>query len=195
MSSAVGPFSLDRMVRAVERVRDRLLRAAAALNAAHIPYAVVGGNAVALWVSRVDDSAVRNTRAVDVLIGREDLDTVRKALEAAQFVYRRVGGIEMFLDGPDAKPRDAIHIIFVNEFVREGELMPNPDVTDSEDSGEHRVISLAGLVRIKLTAFRDKDRTHLRDLIDVGLVDPTRLNRVPPSLCERLRSLLDTPGR
>ncbi len=39
------PVSLDRMVRAVEKVRDRLLRTAAALEGAGVPYAVVGGNA------------------------------------------------------------------------------------------------------------------------------------------------------
>ncbi len=50
------------MVNAVERVRDRMLRAAAALEKAKIPYAVVGGNAVAAWVSRVDEAAVRMPR-------------------------------------------------------------------------------------------------------------------------------------
>ena len=50
-------FSLERMANAVEKVRQRLLRAAGALKAAGVPYAVAGGNAVALWVSRVDDGA------------------------------------------------------------------------------------------------------------------------------------------
>jgi hypothetical protein len=53
MTPVMGPFSLDRVVRAVELVRQRLLRATAALEAAAIPYAVAGGNAIALWVSRV----------------------------------------------------------------------------------------------------------------------------------------------
>jgi hypothetical protein len=46
----------------------------------------------------------------------------------------------------------------------------------------------------KLTAFRDKNRVHLRDLIDVGLVDPSLLTRLPPALAERLRTLLETPN-
>ena len=37
---------LDRMVLAVERVRDRLKRTASTLQAAGIPYAVVGGSGV-----------------------------------------------------------------------------------------------------------------------------------------------------
>jgi hypothetical protein len=48
----VGEVSLERMVRAVEKVRNRLLRAARALEQAKVPYAVVGGNAVAAWVAR-----------------------------------------------------------------------------------------------------------------------------------------------
>lgn len=54
--------SWERMTRAVEKIRDRVLRTARTLEAAGIPYAVVGGNAVADWVSRVDEAAVRNTR-------------------------------------------------------------------------------------------------------------------------------------
>jgi len=58
------PFSWDRMIEAVEAVRERALRATAALKQAGIPYAVVGGNAVAAWVARVDKAAVRNTQDV-----------------------------------------------------------------------------------------------------------------------------------
>jgi hypothetical protein len=193
MSSALGPFSLDRVVNAVEKVRQRLLKAAAALHAAKIPYAVAGGNAVALWVSRVDESAVRNTQDVDVLIRRSDLDAAKQALESAGFVYRRTAGMDMFLDGPNAKPRDAVHIVFANEKVRAHEPVANPDVTDSESTPQFTVLSLDAIVRIKLTAFRDKDRTHLRDLIDVGLVDADWLGKLPRDLAERLKQLLETP--
>ncbi|MCX6366500.1 MAG: hypothetical protein NTX57_07280 [Armatimonadetes bacterium] len=55
-------FSLDRMVSAVEKVKARLLRAAEALDNAGLAYAVVGGNAVASWVSSVDEAAVRKIR-------------------------------------------------------------------------------------------------------------------------------------
>ena len=52
---------LERMVRAVEKVRNRLLQATAALEKAGVQYAVIGGNAVAAWVATVAESAVRNT--------------------------------------------------------------------------------------------------------------------------------------
>jgi hypothetical protein len=193
MTTAVGPFSLERVVNAVEKVRRRLLKAAAALEASGIPYAIVGGSAVALWVSRVDEAAVRNTRDVDVLIRREDFNFARTALESAGFVYRHIAGVDAFLDAPAAKPRDAVHIVFANERVRSHEPVANPDVGESENAGNFRVIALEALVRIKLTAFRDKDRTHLRDLIDVGLVDAGWLAKLHPVLAERLRRLLDAP--
>ncbi|MBI2478391.1 MAG: hypothetical protein HYV60_07040, partial [Planctomycetia bacterium] len=57
-------FVFDRMFGAVEKVRERLERACRALEDAGIPYAVIGGNAVAAWVATKDDGAVRNTRDV-----------------------------------------------------------------------------------------------------------------------------------
>ena len=53
---------------AAEKVKERLRRATLALDAADVPYAVVGGNAVAEWVARIDEEAVRNTRDVDLLV-------------------------------------------------------------------------------------------------------------------------------
>jgi hypothetical protein len=181
------------MVRAVEKVRERLLRATAALEAAQIPYAVAGGNAVAAWVARVDESAVRNTQDVDILIRREDLEKVTVALSSVGFIYRHVASIDLFLDGPEAKARDAVHVIFSNEMVRDGEALPNPEVTASEMAGPYRILSLEALVRVKLTAFRDKDRVHIRDMLDVGLIDASWGKRFPPLLAERLQELIDNP--
>ena len=81
----------------------------------------------------------------------------------------------------------------LREKVRPEEPVVNPDVTESEQADHYRVLSLEALVRIKLTAFRDKDRVHLRDLIDVGLVDETWVKKVPAALRSRLQQLLDNP--
>lgn len=193
MSIRFGQFSLDRVVTAVEKVRQRLLRATAVLDGARVPYAVAGGNAVALWVSRVDEAAVRNTQDVDILIRRADLPAAKAALERDGFVYRHIAGMDVFLDGPDAKARSRVHIVFAGEKVRPTEALPNPDVDESEQAEHFRILTLDALVRIKLTAFRDKDRTHLRDLIEVGLIDSTWLVRVPSVVARRLEELLETP--
>jgi hypothetical protein len=184
---------LRRMENAVEKVRQRLERAAGALNAGGVPYAVAGGNAVAAWVATVDKAAVRNTQDVDILIRRSDLASARAALEAAGFVYRRAAGLDLFLDDATASPRSAVHVIFAGEFVRTGEPAPNPDVTDSRDLGAFTVLDLAALVRVKLTAYRRKHQVHLLDLIGVGLIDQVWTTRLPPVLATRHQQLLDTP--
>ena len=186
-------FSLERMVSAVERVRLRLLKATATLERAQIPYAVAGGNAVAAWVTTVDEAAVRNTRDVDILLRRNDLEIAKSAFQSEGFVYRHDAGMDIFLDSVDAKARGAVYILFAGEKVRPEELLSNPDVADSVQADSYRILSLEALVLIKLTAFRDKDRTHLRDLLDVSLIDETWLERLPPSLAERLKALIDTP--
>ena len=185
--------SWERMSNAIEKVRQRLLRAARALEQARVAYAVAGGNAVAAWVSRVDEAAVRNTQDVDILLRRNDLPAARTALEQAGFVYRHAASIDMFLDGPDAKARDAVHIVFASEKVRPDYAITAPDVSESEETETFRLVSLEALVRMKLTSFRDKDRVHVRDLIEVGLVDASWLQRLPSSLQPRLQELLDHP--
>ena len=193
MSPTLSPFSLDRMVSAVEKVKERLLRATAALENASVFYAVVGGNAVAAWVTRVDEAAVRNTQDVDILLRRHDLPDAVKALEEVGFVFRHVAEMDVFLDGPDAKVRDAVHVVFAGEKVRPHEAAVNPDVMQSEEGDNFRVLSLEALVQTKLTAFRRKDQVHLLDLLDVGLIDQTWTQRYLPELAERLQSLIDDP--
>jgi hypothetical protein len=184
---------LDRMERAVAKVRDRLLRATAALNQAGVSYAVVGGHAVASWVTTVDEGAVRNTRDIDLLVRREDLAAITSALERAGFVRAEVLDVTMFLDGPDAKPSESIHLLFAGERVGSDHLFPAPGLSAIDDPAGYRVITLEALVPMKLLSNRDKDRTHVRDLIGVGLVDRNWLATLPPLLAERLQGILDTP--
>jgi hypothetical protein len=183
----------ERMVTAVEKVRQRLRRAAAALEAAHIPYALAGGNAIAVWVSEVDEAAVRNTQDVDLLLRRVDLERAKQAWSSAGFLYRHSSGVDMFLDGPGAKARDSVRIVFAGEKVRKDYLTPAPDVDESKATSTCQVLNLEALVQMKLTSFRDKDRTHLRDLLEVGLVDKTWLKRLPDELGVRLQQILDNP--
>ncbi|MEX2218577.1 MAG: nucleotidyltransferase family protein [Phycisphaerales bacterium] len=185
---------LQRMVDAVEQVRQRLLRASRALEAHGVPYAIVGGNAVAAWVKTVDPGGIRTTLDVDILIRRGDFGAARAALEGAGFVYRHAASLDMFLDRPGASPREALHILYARERVKPDQPEPHPDVAESVDMDAVRVASLEALVRMKLTAFRDKDRTHLRDLIEIGLVDQSWTSRLLPALAARLQHLLDTPG-
>ena len=75
--------------------------------------------------------------------------------------------------------------------MRPDYALPAPDVTESEPSVGFRVVGLDALVRMKLTSFRDKDKTHLRDMLDVGLLN-NKAN-LPDVLAARLQTLIDTP--
>ena len=97
-----------------------------------------------------------------------------------------------FIDGPGGSPRDAVHLLFANEKVRESYPVPTADVTEQERADDYSA-SLDALVQMKLNAFRDKDRTHLRDLISLGLIDATWLPRLVPEHAARLQQLLDDP--
>src|ERR1700730_17408035 len=119
---------LDRMERAVAKVRERLLRATGALNRSGIAYAVVGGNAVASWVATVDEGAVRNTRDVDLLVRRSDLPAIKAALEQAGFVRDELPGVVIFRDGPEGKPSQAIHLLFTGEKTRPDHPFPVPEI-------------------------------------------------------------------
>ncbi len=104
----------------------------------------------------------------------------------------------MFLDGPDAKARDAVHILFAGEKVRPDSLAASAEITEREVAktdftGEFSVVTLEALVRMKLTSYRRKDQVHLLDMIDVELIDATWPAKYPGELGQRLQQLLDDP--
>jgi hypothetical protein len=182
-----------RIERAVEKVKDRLRRVTTALDAAGIPYAVIGGNAVQLWVAQVDERATRNTQDVDILLRREDLTRAAEVLGKSGFTYCQVAGVDMFLDGPEGTPRDAVHVIIAREKIRPTDLSPAPDTDESVVIRDTHALSLEALVRMKLTAFRRKDQVHVQDMLSVGLIDPTWVARFSGELQKRLQELIDTP--
>ncbi len=193
ISGSLEPFSFERMLQAVERVKQRLIRAVEALEAAESPTPSSGGHAVAVWVSRVDEGGVRNTPDVDILIRRQDLEAAMAALASAGFLPGRVGEMALFLDDPDASPRGPLHLIFAGEKVRPEHHHPAPDVNESEVSESFRVVTLQALIRMKLTSYRLKDKVHLLDMIDIGLIDQSTVATVPPELAHRLQELIDNP--
>ncbi len=194
MSEAVqSPIGWERALMAAEKVKERLRRAVRALEAAGVPYAVAGGHAVAEWVGRVDEEAVRTTRDVDLLVRRTDFPAVRAALESAGFIHHHVLDVDTFIDGPKGKPSAGVHLLYTGEKVRTHEPYPSPELHESERAADFQVTTLAALVQMMLMAWSNIDRTHLRDLLDVGLIDATWPARYPAPLKERLQQLLDDP--
>ena len=95
----------------------------------------------------------------------------------------------MFPGGAGAKARDAVHGLFAGEKVLPDDPLATPDASKVEDVRRHPTSKLDPLVRRKRTAFRDKDRMHLRDVIDGELVDESWCERLP-----RFNRLLDDPN-
>jgi hypothetical protein len=190
------PGIWERYVMALDEVTELMRRISGALSAARVDYALVGGQAVALWVATKDPAAVRTTKDVDILLRRGDLPKARAAAAAAALDYFEVVGVGMFLERSDPNPRKAIHLIWSDEKVRPEYPLPSPSVDEREMIEQDMpVISLAGLVLMKLMSNRDQDRVHLRDLIGVALVDRSFLPALPPELASRLDALLSESGQ
>ena len=172
---------------AVERVEQRLRMATAALDAAGIPYAVIGGNAVAAWVGRVDASATRATKDVDLLVRRADTERVSAAMHGLGLRREDLRDLVMFVDPAENSRRSGVHLVWAGEHVRPSYTAPAPDVAEAERDPEgFLVLSLPALVRMKLTSFRDVDRVHIGDMLGVGLIGPTVRASLPAPLLARL---------
>ena len=188
----VGEELWARMERAVEKVNQRLRKTVRILEEAKVPYAVIGGHAVRAWVAQVDEAALRTTRDVDILVRPSDFPALSAAMVAAGFHHRNSSGLDMFLEHAEASARDAVYVILVGKVERIGDE-PNPDIEPWVRANDFRAIALETLVRMKLNAFRDKDRVHLRDMISLGLIDSSWLARYPEPLQKRLQDLLNDP--
>jgi hypothetical protein len=175
---------------------DRLNRITNALFKMGVPYALVGGQAVIVWMATKDPAGVRTTKGVDILIDRHDLPYATRAALSVGLEYLEVHGVGMFLQPSHPDARHGVCLVWADEKVRAGDPLPTPTIDERQELEPGKsVVTLAGLVRMKLTANRDKDRVHLRDMIDVGLIDRSMLAGLPAVLAERLDALLTEAGR
>ena len=187
----VGEELWNRMERAVEKVNDRLRKTVKILEAAQVPYAVIGGHAVRAWVAQVDEAALRTTRDVDILVRPSDLPALISAMTAAGYYHRNTSGLDMFVERPDASARDAVHVLLVGNVERGGD--PNPDIVPAARTNDFQTIALESLVQMKLNAFRRKDQVHLLDMISLDMIDVSWLDKYPQRLRLRLEELLNDP--
>lgn len=183
-----------KQVLAVQRVEKLLLDVTRALDGAKIPYAVVGGNAVAAWVATVDEDAVRATKDVDLLLRRSDITAATQALTALDLERVEVLGVTMFVDRKRPSPKKGVHIVFANEKVHGHYEHAAPDTAQSVRApAGFMVIDLRSLLEMKLQAFRDIDRVHVRDLLSVQLLTDPLIDDVPSDLRKRLHEIRKTP--
>ncbi|MCH8209868.1 MAG: nucleotidyltransferase family protein [Planctomycetes bacterium] len=174
-------------VMAVDRVEKRLRRVTAALDEAGIKYAVIGGNAVAAWVSRVDPGATRSTKDVDLLVEQSDIDRIESVLGEAGFTREDVLGVTLFKEPDEPSVRASIHLVWAQQKVRPEYALPAPALDESErDPQGFYVIDLPALVRMKLTSFRRIDQVHIEDLLKLNMIDAAVRAGLPTELERRL---------
>ncbi len=161
-----------------------LERMAGSFAAERIPYEVIGGMAVMIHVYQVDSSAVRNTKEIDIMIQRTDLETIKGVTERQGFRFRHSGGVDTFLPPGETKARCGVHLLFTGEKVRPHQALPNPELRPeylSVHGVDVAVIPVADLVGMKLSSNRDIDRVHIRDLDSAGLIT-AKIERGLPTL-------------
>ena len=163
-----------------------LERIARPLAAGKIPYELVGGGAARVQVNRVEPSAVRNTKDIDIMIHRRDLEKIKEV------AHRH--GISCYSPDPpgETKARNAVHLIFSGEKATPSQAVPNPPLRPehlSRHGVEVAVIPVLDLVQMKLSNNRDIDRAHVRDMDSVGLITSEVEEALPSALRVRLQEI------
>jgi hypothetical protein len=169
-----------------------LERIAAPLAAGKIPYELIGGGAVMVQVNRVDPSAVRNTKDIDIMIHRADLERIKEVATQHGFRFRHVAGVDMLLPHGETKALNAVHLIFSGEKVKASQVVPNPPLRPEHHSihgVDVAVIPVADLVQMKLSNYRPIDQVHIQDLDSVGLITAEIEKVLPPALHGRLQEI------
>ena len=77
-------------------------------------------------------------------------------------------------------------LIFAGEKLRPEYPEAAPEIGAARTIRRIRVTPLAELVRMKLTSFRLKDKTHLKDLDQAGLISPEIEARLSLMLRDRM---------
>jgi hypothetical protein len=136
----------------------------------------VGGLAVFLHVHERDPLQARVTADVDAAIRREDLARVVEVARRAGLEYRHVAGVDMLVDAKEPRARSSVGLVV--------ESVPESDPDRTEEGV--LLAPVADLVHMKLTSFRLKDRVHMQDLDNVGLITPEIEAGLPDLLRARL---------
>ena len=170
----------------VEQLFDLADALEKAFSSAGIDYRVVGGLAAYLHVEEAQPDAGRLTRDIDVAVRRQDLERIAAAVRPLGLEYRRIAGVDMLVGSAAPSARRAVHLVLIGEKVRPEYPEPVPGFGPFRTIRGIRVVSVADLVRMKLTSFRAKDEAHIKDLDEAGLITPEIEASLSPVLRTRL---------
>lgn len=92
----------------------------------------------------------------------------------------------MLVQTAEPSARRAVRLSFSGEQVHPDYPEAVPEIEAPRIIRGIRVAPLIDLIRTKLTSFRLKDQTHLKDLDEAGLITPGIIEQLSPVLRERL---------
>jgi hypothetical protein len=125
-----------------------------------------------------------------VAMVKERLRRAVAALEAAGIPHAVCGGHAVAAWVARIDPAAVRTTVDVDILIERADLPRTitalDDLSQTDWQEGYPIVDFERPVGMKLTAFRDKDRTHLRDMIDVGLITPVTLNQLPAPLRPRL---------
>jgi hypothetical protein len=155
-------------------------------SSAQLEYRIVGGLATYLYVEEREPDAGRLTRDIDIAVRRDDLLKISAAARDFGLEHRHVMGVDMLVRANQPSARRAVHLVFAGEKVRPDYVDPVPRLGPYQTIQGLKLIPLADLIRMKLTSFRIKDQTHIKDLDEAGLITTEIEVTLPTALQERL---------
>ena len=185
MPAFVNSFFEER----VERLFDLAITLEKAFSAAAIEYRVVGGLAVYLYVEQAEPDAGRRARDIDLVVRRQDLQRIADAVKPFGLEYRHAAGLDMLVEREVPSGRRAVHLIFEGEKVKPEYEEPVPYFSEAQRLHGIQLTPLPHLIRMKLTSFRLKDQTHLKDMDEAGLITREIERELTPAMRERLRAV------
>jgi hypothetical protein len=166
-----------------------------ALTADRIPHELIGGLAVLVHVEEADPTYATLTRDVDLMVHRADLDRIKEAAARNGFRFRHAAGLDMLLYCDADSAKNAVRLVFSEERVRDTQPVPNPPIAPEVrriHGKEIKIVPVRDLVRMKLSAFRDKDRVHVRSMDAAGLITAEIVESLPADLKARLQHVRET---
>ena len=158
-----------------------------ALASEDIPHELIGGLAVLIHVEEANPGHSTLTRDVDLMVRRADLERIKDVGAKHGFRFRHTAGLDMLLYGDTNSARNAVRLFFSGD--KECPIQP---VRKAIHAQEVFVTPVADLVTMKLSAYRDKDRVHVRSMDAAGLITAEIEKALPAELQSRLQHVRET---
>ena len=147
-----------------------------AFASAGLEYRVIGGLAAYLYVEEQEPDAGRLTKDIDIIVRREDLAAISKAVEPFGLQYRHASDIDKLVQTGQPSTRRAAHMIFGEPGTCR--ILQGVRLTPPED-----------LIRMQLASFQLDDEVNLKDLDEAGVITPEIESTLSPLHHQRLEQV------